>query len=145
MEPAPAVAGSSIPRLTPSLPDRARLFLSLLGSLAQRDAVMGSLFTAAGVTSAGVLPGPAAPVTSAAPAACSSASVPVPGVVTPADAASETGSTGRHERARESSAQRGAAGSRLVGRGPVRVGRVARVALPVRFVCLPPFLLSLRM
>ena len=34
VEPAPAVAGSSIPRLTPSLPDLARLFLSMSGSLA---------------------------------------------------------------------------------------------------------------
>ena len=56
MEPAPAVAGSSIPQLTPSLPDLSRLFLSLSGSLAQRDAAVGSLFTAAGVTGAGVLP-----------------------------------------------------------------------------------------
>ena len=43
VEPAPAVAGSSIPRLTPSLPDRARLFLSLTVSLAQRDAAVGSV------------------------------------------------------------------------------------------------------
>ena len=81
---APVVAGGSIPRLTPSLPDLARLFLSLSGFLAQWDA---------GVTSAGVLPGPAAPVTSAAPVACPSASVPAPGVVTPAGAASATGSS----------------------------------------------------
>ena len=47
---------------------------------------MGSLFSAAGV-----LPGPAAPVTSAAPFACSSASVLAPGVVSPAGAASATG------------------------------------------------------
>ena len=59
MEPAPAVAGSSVPRLAPSLSDLARLFLSLSGSLPQRDA-------AAGVNGAGVLPGPAAPVTSVA-------------------------------------------------------------------------------
>ena len=43
-------------------------------------------------------------------------------------------------------AQRGVAGARLVGRGPVRVVSVARVgplpllALPVRPVCLPPLL-----
>ena len=37
---------------------------------------MGSLFSAAVITGAGVLPGPAAPVTSAASSACSSASVP---------------------------------------------------------------------
>ena len=64
---------------------------------------MGSLFEAAGVKGAGVLPGPAASVTSAAPVACSSASVPAPGVVTPAGAASATASPGRHECARESS------------------------------------------
>ena len=74
MEPAPAVVGSSIPRLMPSLLDLARLFLSLMGSLMQRDAAVGSLFEAAGITGAGVLPGPAATVTSAAPVACSSAS-----------------------------------------------------------------------
>ena len=44
VESAPAVAGSSIPRPTPSLPDFARLFLSLSGSLVQWDAVVGSLF-----------------------------------------------------------------------------------------------------
>ena len=103
---------------------------------------MGFLFMAAGVTRAGVLPGPAAPVTSAAPVACSSASVPAPGVLPlrPVDM-SELGNL---------PAQRGAAGARLVGRGSVRVGRVAGVgplpllALPVRFVRLPPLLLSLR-
>ena len=88
--------------VTHSLPDLARLFLSLSGSLAQWDAAVGSLFSAAGVTGAGVLPGPAAPVTSAAPVACSSVCVPAPGVVTPAGVASATGSPGRHERARES-------------------------------------------
>ena len=47
-------------------------------------------------------------------------------------------------------AQRGAAGTRLVGRGPVRVGSMAGVgpfpllALPVRPVCLPFLLLSPR-
>ena len=61
------------------------------------------LLKAAGVTSAGVLPGPAAPVTSAAPVACSSVSVPAPGVVPPAGTASATASPGRCERARESS------------------------------------------
>ena len=102
VEPAPAVKGSSIPRLTSSLPDLARLFLSLSGSLAQWDAAVGSLITAAGVTGVGVLPGPAALVTSAAPVACSSASVPAPGVVTHSGAASATASPGRLERARES-------------------------------------------
>ena len=103
MESPPAVAGSSIPRLTPSSPDLARLFLSLSGSLAQRDTAVGSLFIAAGVTGVGVLPGPAAPVTSAVPGACSPASVPAPGVATPAGAASATASPGRLELARESS------------------------------------------
>ena len=56
----------------------------------------GLCFSAAGVTSTGVLPGPASPVTSAAPVSCSSASVPAPGVVTPAGAASATGSPNRH-------------------------------------------------
>ena len=87
----------------PSLQDLARLFLSLSGPIAQRDAAMGSLFTVAVVTSAGVLPGPVAAMTSAAPVVCSSASVPAPSVVTPAGAASATSSPGRHERARESS------------------------------------------
>ena len=103
VEPALAVAGSSLPRLTPSLPDLARLFLSLSGSLAQRDATMGSLFTAAGVTGGGVLPGPATPVVSAAPVACLSVSVPAPGVVPPAVATSATGSPDRYEHTRESS------------------------------------------
>ena len=82
---------------------------SLSRSMAQRDAAAGSLFSAAGslfsaagVTVAWVLPGPAAPVTSAAPVACSSASVPAPGVVTPASAASATASPGRCQLAWES-------------------------------------------
>ena len=66
VEPAPAVAGASIPLPMSSFPDLVRLFLSLSGSVAQRDAAVGSLLTAAGVAGAGVLPGPAAPVTSAA-------------------------------------------------------------------------------
>ena len=74
----------------------------LLTVYGQRDATVGSLLTAAGVTGAGVLPGPAALVIFAAPVACSSASVPAPGVVTPAGAASATASPGRCERARES-------------------------------------------
>ena len=102
VEPAPAVAGGFIPQLTPSLQDLARLFLSLSGSMVQRDVAVGSLFTAAVVTG-GVLPVPAAPVTSAAPVVCLSASVPAPGLVTPAGAASATVSPGRQERARESS------------------------------------------
>ena len=62
----------------------------------------GLCFLAAGVTGDWVLPGPAAPVSSAAPFTCSSASVPALGVVSPAGAASATGSAGRHERAWES-------------------------------------------
>ena len=42
-------------------------------------------------------------MTPAAPVACSFASVPAPGVGTPAGAASTTASLGRHEHARESS------------------------------------------
>ena len=102
VESVPGVAGSSIPRPKPSLQDLARLFLSLLGSHAQWDAIVGSAFSAAGISGAGVLPGPAAPVTSAAPSACSSASVLAPGVDSPAGAASATSSAGRHERAWES-------------------------------------------
>ena len=90
------VAGSSILRLTFSLQYLASLFLSLSGSLERRDVAMGSLFSAAGTTGALVLPGPAAPVTSAAPFACLSASVPAPGVVSPAGVASATGSADRH-------------------------------------------------
>ena len=88
VEPTLAVEGSSIPRPTSSLLD-----LSLSGSVA-----VGSLLMAAGVTGAGVLPGPAAPVTSAAPVACSSASV-----VAPAGAGYATALPGRCERTRESS------------------------------------------
>ena len=106
---------------------------SLTGSLAQWDEDVGSLFEAAGVTGAGVLPGPAAPVTSAAPVACSSASVPAAGVKTPADAASATALPGRHRALGSPPAQRGA---RLVGRGLVRVGNVARVS-PLPLLALP--------
>ena len=55
VEPAPAVAGDSIPLSTSSFPDLVRLFLSLLGPLTQWDATIGSLFSAAGVIGAGVL------------------------------------------------------------------------------------------
>ena len=55
---------------------------------------MRSMFSAAGVTGAGVLPGPAASVTSVSPVACLSVSVPALGVVTPAGAASATSSPG---------------------------------------------------
>ena len=96
--PTPAVAGGSIPLPTSSFPDLVRLFLSLSGPVAQQDAAVGSLLSAAGVTGAGVLPGPAAPVTSAAPVACSSA-MPAPGVLNLAGAASATALPGRCERA----------------------------------------------
>ena len=61
----------------------------------------GLFLSAAGVTGAGVLPGPATLVTSAAPVACSTA-MPAPGLSTPAGADSATASPGRCERARES-------------------------------------------
>ena len=66
-------------------------------------------------------------------------------MVTPAGAASAAGSLSRHE-LRSRPAQRGTAGARLVGRGLVRGGSMARVgplpllALPIRFVRLPPLL-----
>ena len=103
VEPAPAVVGCSIPLPTYSFPDLVRLFLSLSEPVAQRDVAVGSLLTAAGVTGAGVLSGPATPVTSAAPVACLSASVPAPGVRTPAGTASVTASPFRCEPTRESS------------------------------------------
>ena len=71
VEPAHAVAGGSAPLPTPSLQDLARLFFSLSGPFVQWDAVGASLFSAAGVTGAGALPGLAAPVTSSAlPCVC---------------------------------------------------------------------------
>ena len=103
VEPALAVAGDSIPLPTSSFLELVRLFLSLSGPVAQRDADIGSMLSAADVTGAGVLPGPATPVTSAAPVACSSASVPAPGASTPAGAASATALPSRCECARESS------------------------------------------
>ena len=107
---------------------------------------MGSLFSVACVTGAGVLPGPAAPVTSAAPVACSSASVLALGVVTPTGAASATGSPCRCECARESphSERRrrrssGRERSRSGGkRGKGRSPSPARSA--VQIVRLPPLL-----
>ena len=60
---------------------------------------MGSAFSAAGVSGARMLPDPAAPEPSAAPSACSSASVPDPRVGSPTGSASVTGSDGQHERA----------------------------------------------
>ena len=66
--------------------------------MTQRDATVGSILSAAGL-----LLSPTAPMTSAAPVACSSESVLAPGVVTPASAASATTLPGRCEHARESS------------------------------------------
>ena len=83
VEPTPVVAGQGL----------ARLFLSLSGPFVQWDAVGSSLFAAVGVTGAGALPGPAAPVTSSAPLACTSGSVLISGGVTPVSAASVTGSS----------------------------------------------------
>ena len=99
----PAFAATLGQRWSPSsFPDLVKLFLSLSGPVAQRDVAIGSMLLAAGVTGAGVLPGPAATVTSVAPVVCSSA-MPAPSVSTPAGAASATASPGRCERARESS------------------------------------------
>ena len=90
VEPAPALAGGSIPPPASSFLDLVRVFLSMSGPMVRRDAAVGSLLLAAGVAGVGVLPGPAAPVTSAVPVACSSVSVPAPGVATPAGVASAT-------------------------------------------------------
>ena len=120
VEPAPAVAGDSIPLSTSSFPDLVRLFLSLLGPLTQWDATIGSLFSAAGVIGAGVLLRPTAPMTSAASVACSFASVPAPGVVTPASAASVVTFPVDVSVLGSLPAQRGAT-PRLIGSGPVRV------------------------
>ena len=100
--PTPAVAGGSTPLPTSSFTDLVRSVLSLSGPVAQLDAAVGSLLSVASVTGAGVLPGPAAPVISADPVACSSA-MPASGVLTPTGAASATALPGRCERARESS------------------------------------------
>ena len=123
------MGGSSV-FLMSSFPDLVRLFLSLSGPVDQRGVVLGGLLSAAGVTGAGGLPSPAAPV------ACSSV-VPTPGASTPTGAASVTTLLGSLP------AQRGAVGGRLVGRGPVRVGSAVGVGplplltLPVRPVRLP--------
>ena len=97
VEPAPAVAGGSVPLPTSSFMDLVRLFLSLSGPVAQQDAAAGSMLSAAGV-----LPGHTALLTPTAPVAFSSV-MPSPGVSTPAGAAFATTSPGRCECARESS------------------------------------------
>ena len=89
VEPNPAVAGGSIPLPTSSFPDLVKLFLSLSRPVAQRDAA------------AGVLPGPHLSGDICSP--WGAASVPAPGVATPAGAAPATTSTSQHELARESS------------------------------------------
>ena len=94
MESAPAVAGSSIQQPKPSLQDLARLFLSLKGACEQWDAVADSAFSAATVSGAGSLPGPAAPVLVAAPSACLSVRVTAPGEGSSAGGASATGLPG---------------------------------------------------
>ena len=148
VEPAPAVASSSIPRPTPSLPDFARLFLSLSGSLAQRDAVVGSLFSAVGVTSCLVLLLRRRPQ----PPLCVHPRVlplqvwflPLVLPLRPVQPVSMSalGSL---------PALSGTAGACPVGRGPARIRSVARVgllpqpALPVWPVRPPPLCLHLRM
>ena len=128
--------------------DLTRLFLSLSGPFAQQDAVGASLFVAAGVTGARALPGPAASVTSSAPLACKSGSVPTSGGATPVSAASAPGSSGRHERTLESPRSERCRRRSSSGGGPVRVRSVTEVglppllALPVRLVC--PLLLRLQ-
>ena len=62
---------------------------------------MGSAFSAAAISGAGVLPGPATPEPSAAPSACLFVCVPAPGVGSPTGAASATGSASQHEHAWE--------------------------------------------
>ena len=101
-EAARAVAGGSVPLPTSSFTDLVRLFLNLSGPMVQRDAAVGSLLSASGVTGAGVLPGPTTLVTPAAPVACSSV-MPAPGVWTPAGKASATTLPSRCEHALESS------------------------------------------
>ena len=100
--PAPAVAGGATALPTSSFPDLVRLVFSLSGSVEQRGVVLGSLFSSAVVTDAGGVPAPAAPVPTAAAISCSP-SVPAPGGLTSAGAASATASHGRCERAQESS------------------------------------------
>ena len=81
--------GGSTALPTSSFPDLIRPVLSLSWSVDQRDAVLGSLLSAAAVACAGGVPAPAATVPSAAPVACLS-SVPAPGASIPAGAASAT-------------------------------------------------------
>ena len=117
------------------------------GPLRSGMQMCGLCFLAAGVTGDWVLPGPAAPVSSAAPFTCLSASVPAPGVLSPASAASVTSSAGRHERAwesarsvrhhrRSSGGERSCSGKRR-GEGrspsPARSSRSARASVSSSF------------
>ena len=147
--PAPAAGGGSTAPPMSSFPDLVRLVLSLSGSVDQRDAVLGSLLSAAAVTSTGGVPAPATTVLSVTPVACLS-SVPAPGASTPAGAASATASPGRHERAWESSRlewrrrrlsgqERSRSGGKRGGGGPLPL-----LALPIRPVYLPPLPLNPR-
>ena len=116
----------------------------------QRDAAFGSMLTAAGVTGAGVLPGLTALVTSAAPVACLSVSVPAPGVMPPVGVTSVATSPGRCERAQESSRPercRRSSSGRVRFRSGGKCGRgrsPSLLTLPIRPVCLPPLLLDLQ-
>ena len=149
VEPSPVVVGGSSALPISSLPDLVRLFLSLSGPVDQRGAVLGSLLSAAAVTSAGGLPAPAEPVPPAAHFACSSA-VPAPGVSTPAGAASATALPGRCERAQESSRlekrRRWSSGRERSRSGGKRgeVSPLPLLALPSWPVYLPPLPLSPR-
>ena len=132
MEPAPAVAGGLHSSSHILFPGPRQAVPQPVWAMAQRDAAVGSLLLAAGVTGAGVLPGPAAPVTSAAPVACLSASVPAPGVVTTAGAASATASPGQCERCRRSSGRERSCSGGKRGRGrspsPAHSARLASVS-----------------
>ena len=90
------------PQPTPSLQGLATLFFSLSGSREQCDMVVGSALSAATVSGAGMMLGPGAPEPLAAPSACSSASVPAPGVGSPTGGASVNSLTGQHEHTWES-------------------------------------------
>ena len=103
-----------------------------VGALCAAGCDWGFFILAVGVTGARALPDPAAPVTSSAPLACMSGSVPASGVVSSASAASATGLSGRHECAWESPrSECRRQGSLSVG-GPVRVRSVAGVG-PLSF------------
>ena len=142
--PAPAVAGGATTLPTSSFPDLVRLVLSLSGSVEQQGAVLGSLLSAAAVTGAGgvCLLLPRQCQQQPLLLACLRCLLPVGRLLLVQPL--------RPLRTVDVSvlkslpAQSGAMGGRLVGRGPARVGSVARVvllpllALPIRPVLLPP-------